>query len=76
VRGVASGVNQGETTAVAIRQKEALVVVGVEAEHVLVIVIKLIHRAKFIDLHVDNTLHVASFHRIPGNLLREGRKLD
>ena len=49
---------------------------GVHGKHVLIVLVYLVHWAEFMHFHVDNTLHVAFFHGIPGNLFRESRKLD
>ncbi len=48
----------------------------VHGEHILIVLIDLVHRTKFMHFHIYYTLHVASFHGISRYLFWESRQLD
>ena len=61
----------GEALAEGVAQKEALIVLSVEALKVIVYLVLGCDRRKLVHLHVNDPLHIASFECVPRNLLRE-----
>lgn len=63
----------GEAPTVAVTQEEALVVVGVDSEHVVVELV--VAGSELIHLDVNDALHVAALKSVASDFLRECRQL-